>query len=100
MERVALDVEGGHFGVADFDAFSVEIVVEFTASREARLGRSRRDQLDDRQSARQGPTPPVLRDRAEQPVFDLVLLGCARRIMADGNGQVCLVGELLQFDFP
>ena len=62
MERVALDVEGGHFGVADFDAFSVEIVVEFTANREARLGRSRRDQLDDRRLARERPTAPVLRD--------------------------------------
>jgi len=41
MERVALDIEGGHFGVADFDAFGVEIVVEFTANREACLGRSR-----------------------------------------------------------
>ena len=100
MERVALDVEGGHFGVADFDAFGVEIVVEFTANREACVGRGRRDQLDDRQSARQGRTSPVLRDRAEQAVFDLVPLGCARRIMADGNGQACLVGELLQFDFP
>jgi hypothetical protein len=68
MERVALDVEGGHFGVADFDAFFVQIVVEFTANRKARLGRGRGDQLDDRQPARQGPTPPVLRDRAEQAV--------------------------------
>ena len=49
MERVALDVEGGHFGVADFDAFGVEIAVEFTANREACLGFSCRDQLDDRQ---------------------------------------------------
>ena len=23
MERIALDVEGGHFGVGDFDAFGV-----------------------------------------------------------------------------
>jgi hypothetical protein len=33
MERVALDVEGGHFGVGDFDAFGVRIVFEFTANR-------------------------------------------------------------------
>ena len=36
MERVALNVEGGHFGVADFDAFGVEIV-ELAANREAVL---------------------------------------------------------------
>src|ERR1700690_335399 len=76
MERVALDVEGGHFGVADFDAFFVQFFVEFRANREARFGRGRRDQLDDRQPARQRPTPPVLRDRAEQAVFDLVPFRC------------------------
>ena len=100
MERVALDVEGSHFGVGDFDAFFVQVVVEFAANREACLGRCRRDQFDDRQPAGQGPTPPILRNRAEQAVFDLVPLGCAGRIMADGNGQARLVGELLQFDLP
>jgi hypothetical protein len=38
MERLALDVEGGHFCVVDVDAFFVQIVVEFTANLEARLG--------------------------------------------------------------
>ena len=42
MERVTFDVEGSHFGVADFDGFFVQIVVEFTANREACLGRGRR----------------------------------------------------------
>jgi len=38
MEWVALDVEGCHFGVADFDALDVGIGVEFAANREAFLG--------------------------------------------------------------
>jgi hypothetical protein len=78
MERIALDVEGGHFGVGDFDAFGVRIVVEFTANREACLGYGRRDQLDDANR----------------------LVSGWLRIVTDGDRQPCLVGELLQFDLP
>ena len=97
MERVALDVEGGHFRVTDFDAFGVKIIVEFTANCEACLGRSRRDQLDDRRSARQGRTSPVLRDRAEQSVFDLVPL-CAVATYAERSNAQEPYGSCLKDD--
>ena len=63
----------------------IGIGVEFAADREAFLGRVRRDQLDDRGTAREGPAAPVLRDGAEQAVFDLVPLRCAERIVADAD---------------
>ena len=85
MERVTLDIEGRHFGVGDFDALFVGAGIELTADRETRLGRGRRDQLDDGRPAREGPTAPVLRDVTEQSVFDLVPLGCARRIVANDD---------------
>src|SRR5277367_5639224 len=100
MEGVAFDVEGRHFGVADSDALFIGIGVEFAADRQSRLGCGRRDQLDDRRPAREWPATPILRDVAEQAVFDLVPLGCAGRIMADDDGQSGLIGELLQFELP
>jgi len=53
MERVAFDVEGGHFGVADSDALLIGVGVELAANRQARLRRGRRDQFDDRRPARE-----------------------------------------------
>jgi hypothetical protein len=100
MEGVAFDVEGCHFGVADSDALFIGVGVEFAADRQARLGRGRCDRFDDCRPARERPATPILRDVAEQAVFDLVPLGCAGRIMAHDDGQSGLIGELLQFDLP
>jgi len=100
MECIAFDVEGGHFGVADFDSLGVAIGVEFAANREAVLRGGCRDQLDNRRPARQGLAAPILCNVTEQAVFDLVPFRRAGRIVADDDGQTRLVGELLQLDFP
>src|SRR5674536_210029 len=100
MERVAGDVEGGHFGVADLDAFGVGVFVEFAANGETGFCRRRRDQFDDGGSAGQRTPAPVLRNVTEQAMLDLVPFRRAGRIVANADGQPDLVGELLQFDFP
>src|ERR1700677_4155957 len=82
MERIAFDVERRHFCIADLDAFFIGVGVEFAADGQARLGRGRGDQLDDRRLTRERPTAPVLGDMAEQAVLDLVPLRRAGRIVA------------------
>src|SRR5271163_3835940 len=56
MERIAFDVERRHFCIADLDAFFIGVGVEFAADGQARLGRGRGDQLDDRRLTRERPT--------------------------------------------
>ena len=87
MERVAGDVEGGHFGVADLEAFGVGVFVEFAANGETGFCRRRRDQFDDRRSAGQRTPAPVLRDVTEQAMLDLVPLCAAETYEERSNAQ-------------
>ena len=61
MERIAGDVEGVHFGVADLDAFFIGSLVERASDLEARLCRRRADEFDDGDTIRQRPAAPVPR---------------------------------------
>jgi len=85
MECIAGDVERGHFGVADFDAFGVGVFVEFATDGETGFRRRRRDQFDDRRSTGQGTPPPVLRDVTEQAMLDLVPLCAAETCEGRSN---------------
>ncbi len=96
MERIAGDVDGCHLGVLDLAALHVGALIKGALDGEARLGRGRRDQLDDGDAADQRPPAPVLGDVAEQAVFDLVPFRGAGRIVVDVKGEGGLVGELLQ----
>src|SRR4051812_14545280 len=100
MERVAAYVEGVDLGIADLDALLVGSLIENAFDFQSRLGRGCGDQLDDGGAALQWPAAPVLRDVAEQAMLDLVPLGRAWRIVADLDGHLQLVGELLQFALP
>ena len=62
MEHVAFDVEGGHLGVTDLDAFFVCAFVQGARDLQAGFGRRRADQLDDGEPVREWPTAPRLRD--------------------------------------
>jgi len=85
MERVAGDVEGGHFGVADPDAFGVGVFVKFAANGKTGFCRRCRDQFGDGGSAGQR-TPPVLRNVTEEAMLDLVPFRRAGRIVAIADG--------------
>jgi hypothetical protein len=76
MERVALDVEGLHLGIADFDALLVGRGVERALDFQAGFCRRRSNQLDYRHAIDEWSPAPGLRDVAEQAVLDLVPL-CA-----------------------
>jgi hypothetical protein len=64
----------------------------------AGLGGGRPDQFDHGEAIDERATAPVLRDVTEQPVLDLVPLGCAGWIVADVDHEAGLLGELLQLD--
>src|SRR5271166_4399638 len=100
MERVTLNVERLHLGIADLDALLVSARVQRALDFQAGLGCRRCDQLDDSQAIRERPAAPGLRDVAEQAVLDPVPLRCARRIMVDVEHEPGLVGEPLQLDLP
>jgi hypothetical protein len=74
MERIAGDVELRHLGVADLDALFVGARVERALDFQSGLGGRRPNQLDDGEAIDQRPAAPVLGDRTEQPVLDLVPL--------------------------
>ena len=76
MERIARDVESLHLGVADLDAFLIGPRIKGAFDLETHVRGSGADQLDDRDAIRQRSGAPVLRDVAEQAMFDLVPL-CA-----------------------
>ena len=77
---------------------SREPCVECALNFEAGLCRCRRDEFDDGSVVCE-LFAPVLRDTAEQAVFDLVPFRSAWRIMPDLDREAGLVGELLQLHF-
>src|SRR5712691_5830628 len=68
MECVALDVEGLHLGIADFDAFFIGRGIEGALDFQAGFGGRRSNQLDHGQAIDEWSSAPGLRDVAEQAV--------------------------------
>jgi len=58
------------------------------------------DELDNDLITRQWSSFPVDGDKGKESVLDLVPLGGAGKKMADRDGQIGLVGQFLQLDFP
>ena len=83
MECVALDVEGLHLGIADFDALLVGRGVERALDFQAGFGRCRSNQLDYGHAIDEWSPAPSLRDVAEQAVLDFIPLRRARRIVVN-----------------
>ena len=100
MELVAANVESFHLGVADFDAFFVGSSVERTLDAQPGFGCCGGDEFDHGHSGDKRAGAPVLRDVAEKAVLDPVPLRCARRIVADMDGETYLIGKLLKFYPP
>jgi hypothetical protein len=100
MEFVALNGQVGEFLVRHPDACLVGILVQLAPNLEPRVGGRAADPIDDDLATDQGAATPVVGDVAEHTVPHPVPFAGARRKMADLDGQVQLVGELLQFKAP
>src|SRR5271156_5816292 len=100
MEVMAMEIEGVHLGVGNFDALRIGVDVEFAAYGQAGVGVGGSDQLDDGLVAEQRPAAPVLSDEREETMFDLVPFAGSGRQMADGDLDVEFIGQGLEFELP
>ena len=83
MERVPLQPEFGHLSICDLYSCRIGVRVEIALHGQACPGGRAGDEVDDDFMADQRPASPVLADKREQPVFDLVPFTRARRKVAD-----------------
>ena len=100
VEFMALEIDAGEVGGGDFDAGRIRIGVDLGTDLEAGFGGGGGDQLDDDLMADERFAAPVLGDEREEAVLDLVPLAGTRRQVADSDGQIEFVSELLQFHLP
>ncbi len=80
VELVANERKGRKLLVGHLHAFRVGRLVEFGPYRETGTGGGCGDELDDDLVAGEGPASPVHGDVGEQPVLDLVPLGCPGQV--------------------
>src|SRR2546423_20740 len=100
LEGIALNVEGSHFGIGDFDTFWIEALVDVASDGEAGLGGSGADQLNDDVVADERLAAPVLGDVGKEAMLDAVPFAGAGRQMGNGYPETGFVGKALQFTFP
>src|ERR1700736_5313014 len=97
---MAAQVDASEIGVGDFDAGRISVGVDLGMNLEAGFGGGSSDQLNDDLVADERLAAPVLGNEREEAVLDLVPLAGAGRQMADGDGEIEFVRELLQFHLP
>ena len=97
---VALEFDAFELGVGDFDFRGVVTGVEIGGDFQAGCGRGAANQGQQFAEGSQRLARPIHRDETEQPMFDPIPFRGARRIVADGDREARLGGELLQFSLP
>ena len=97
MKGSAAQSEAGHFAVGHLNAFGVRGSVFGGTYTQACHGVGRRDAFDD---GLQRPPSPALGDGGEKPMFTLIPLAGARRVVTHADTKSGLVGEALQGEFP
>src|SRR5437763_9120116 len=85
LEGIALNVEGSHFGIGDFDTFWIEALVDVASDGEAGRGGSGADQLNDDVVADERLAAPVLGDVGREGMLGAVPFGGAGGRMGDGE---------------
>ena len=100
MEGRSCNAEFIHFIISDFDPSRIFARIERGFDREASGCSDASNELDDRLMIGQGSAAPVLRNMAEEAVFDLVPLGGPWREVGNADGNASAVGKALQFEFP
>ena len=100
MKVGPVQIDGGQFGIANFDASRVTCDVEFSLDRESLLDGSGGDQIDDEFMTNEWSPAPILRDMTEHPMFNFVPLTRSRWEMADVNRQAQVRGRVPQGHFP
>src|SRR5450631_1759548 len=97
---MAGQVNGGHLEIGNLDTFGIFVFVQLGAHLQTGIGCRRRDQLDDGTIAAQRLASPVDRDERKKAVLDFVPLARAGWQVANRDGELELVCQLLKLDFP
>src|ERR1039457_1410182 len=92
--------KGGPFGIGNLYTFWIFVFFHLGADPHAALCCRRRDQLDDGTIAAQRLASPVDRDERKKAVLDFVPLARAGWQVANRDGELELVCQLLKLDFP
>ena len=100
VEVIALDADLLHLLVRHLDPFRIAVVVELALHPQAFPGRGRCNEVDDHLVTNQWLAAPVLTDKREQAMLNLVPLARPRWKVAYRNAQAEFVGKLLQFHLP
>src|SRR5712691_2759709 len=100
MEKMTRQIDGGKFGIGDFHALGVFVLIQFGADGESGGSCGGRDQLNNRLKAAQGLSAPIEGDEGKEAMFDLVPLAGPGRQMANSDGNTHRIREILQFYFP
>ena len=100
MELFSPKLEFRHLLIGNPEASLVDIGVDFAFHGQACGCCGCGDEINDDLMADERLAPPVLADKREKTVFDLVPLAGTRREVTDGDFQSSFVGQLLQFPFP
>lgn len=90
----------GHFWLGDSPEGATTDDWQLTKAVAESMIQSRGLDRNNHRMTHQRPPTPVLRDMAEQPMFDLVPLACSRREVAHTDLQPHFVRQQLQTHFP
>ena len=100
MELFSPKLEFHHLLIGNLKAPLIDIGVDLAFHGQAGSGCGGGDEIDDDLVADQWLAAPVLADKREKTVFDLVPLAGTWREMTDRDLQSGFVCQLLQFPFP
>src|SRR5450759_2819555 len=100
MEFVRQQRNSGQLLVADFDARWIFVGVQLCAYFQSLIGLGVGNQIDYHLMAPEWLAAPVLADKGEEPMLDLVPFAGARRKVAHRDLETGFVGELLYLHFP
>ena len=95
-----MDVQACHLGIAHLESLRIVVGIELAGDAQASGRGGSGDQLDDGEAGGERFAAPVLGDVTEEAVLDLVPFRGSGRVVAKGDDEPGLVGELLEFDFP
>ena len=100
MELLTLDVERCECVIGDFDPFLIDRIVNRRLNIEAGVRGCVRNEIDNRGQTVQGVASPVFANNRKQPMFNFVPFTRAGRKVTHPDGQLQVVGQVLQFDLP
>src|SRR5215468_7602751 len=100
VEGVFLEMKLLHGLLRDLEPYRVRVLIQLAHDLQARLGRRGRNEVDHHLVAHQRFPAPILADKGEEAMFDLVPLARPRGEVAHRDRHPRLICQPLEFQFP